>query len=139
MLEVLRAGPLTTVQDLGRPGYAHLGVPRSGALDGPALRAANLLVGNEPGAAGLEITLTGCRLRFRRPALVAVTGAPARVSPGEFGAAFEVAGEVHIGRCIRGVRTYLALAGGIDVPAGPGDPVLGHDSGPRAGHPPGAA
>ena len=117
MLEVLRAGPLTTVQDLGRPGYAHLGVPRSGALDGPALRAANLLVGNEPGAAGLEITLTGCRLRFRRPALVAVTGAPARVSPGEFGMAFEVTGEVHIGRCIRGVRTYLAVAGGIDVPA----------------------
>ena len=116
MLEVLRAGPLTTVQDLGRPGYAHLGVPRSGALDGPALRAANLLVGNEPGAAGLEITLTGCRLRFRRPALVAVTGAPARVSTGGFGVAFEVTGELHIGRCISGLRTYLAVAGGIDVP-----------------------
>jgi len=120
---VLRAGPLTTVQDLGRPGYAHLGVPRSGALDEPALRAANRLVGNEPGAAGLEITLTGCRLRFRRPALVAVTGAPAAVSVGAFGTAFEVTGELHIGRCIRGVRTYLAVAGGIDLP-----PVLGSRS-----------
>jgi biotin-dependent carboxylase-like uncharacterized protein len=121
MLEVLRAGPLTTVQDLGRPGYAHLGVPRSGALDEPALRAANRLVGNDPGAAGLEITLTGCRLRLRRPALVALTGAPARVradgGDAPFGAALEVAGELHIGRCIRGVRTYLAIAGGIDVPA----------------------
>jgi biotin-dependent carboxylase-like uncharacterized protein len=121
MLEVLRAGPLTTVQDLGRPGYAHLGVPRSGALDEPALRAANRLVGNEPGAAGLEITLTGCRLRFRRPALVAVTGAAAAVRvdgrDAPFGAALEVTGELHIGRCIRGVRTYLGIAGGVDVPA----------------------
>src|SRR6266581_4251957 len=74
MLEVLAAGPLTTIQDLGRPGYAHLGVPRSGALDEPALRAGNRLVGNEPGAAGLEITVTGCRLRLRRPATVAVAG-----------------------------------------------------------------
>ena len=51
MIEVLRAGPLTTVQDLGRPGLAHMGVPRSGALDEPALRLANRLVGNPPGAA----------------------------------------------------------------------------------------
>ena len=77
MITVLRAGPLSTVQDLGRPGYAHLGVPRSGALDGPALRLANQLVGNPPEAAGLEITLMGCRLRFEEPALAAVTGAAA--------------------------------------------------------------
>src|SRR5207249_3181055 len=104
MLEVLRAGPLTTVQDLGRPGYAHLGVPHSGALDEPALRAANALVGNDSGAAGLEITLTGCVLRCHAPALVAVTGAPAtvQVDGGEvsFGVAVPVpAGTtVHIGR-----------------------------------------
>lgn len=141
ILEVLRAGPLTTVQDLGRPGFAHLGVPRSGALDLPALRAANALVGNDSGAvgavgaagpagaAGLEITLTGCRLRFTAPAVIAVTGAPAQVRLDDvevpFGALVEVpaGGTVHIGRTVRGVRTYLAVAGGIDVP-----PVLGSRS-----------
>jgi len=129
MLEVLAAGPLTTIQDLGRPGYAHLGVPRSGALDEPALRAANRLVGNEPGAAGLEITLTGCRLRLRRAATVAVTGAPApvRVDGAEAGfgepVGVNTGSTVHIGRCIRGVRSYFAIGGGIDVP-----PVLGSRS-----------
>jgi biotin-dependent carboxylase-like uncharacterized protein len=129
MLEVLRAGPLTTVQDLGRPGYAQLGVPRSGALDQPALRAANALVGNDSGAAGLEVTLTGCVLRFGVATLVAVTGAPAAVrldgAPVPFGAAVRVAtgSTVHIGRTERGVRSYLAVAGGVAVP-----PVLGSRS-----------
>lgn len=129
MIEVLRAGPLTTVQDLGRPGLAHLGVPGSGALDQPALRLANRLVGNPPGAAGLEITLTGCVLRLRTPAVVAVTGAHARVTvAGEvvaFAAAVPVpaGAEVHIGRAVAGVRTYLAVSGGVDVP-----PVLGSRS-----------
>ncbi|MCW3840244.1 biotin-dependent carboxyltransferase family protein [Micromonospora yasonensis] len=75
MIEVVRAGALTTVQDQGRPGYAHLGVPRSGALDPAALRLANRLVGNPETAAGLEITLTGCDLRFPRSVTVALTGA----------------------------------------------------------------
>jgi biotin-dependent carboxylase-like uncharacterized protein len=129
VLEVLRAGPLTTVQDLGRPGYAHLGVPRSGALDTPALCAANALVGNDSGAAGLEVTLTGCVLRTVGPVMMAVTGAPAVVTLDgvevPFGAPFEAGtGEtVHIGRTISGVRTYVAVAGGIDVP-----PVLGSRS-----------
>jgi biotin-dependent carboxylase-like uncharacterized protein len=129
MLEVLRAGPLTTVQDLGRPGYAHLGVPCSGALDQPALRAANALVGNDSGAAGLEVTLTGCRLRFRVAATVALTGAPAALTvdgvAATFGTAVEVGADttVHIGRAERGVRSYLAVAGGIDV-----SPVLGSRS-----------
>ena len=70
LIEVLRAGALTTVQDLGRPGWAHLGVPRSGALDPAALRLANRLVGNPEHAAGLEITLTGCTLRLTRAATV---------------------------------------------------------------------
>ncbi|HEX5595524.1 MAG TPA: allophanate hydrolase subunit 2 family protein, partial [Micromonosporaceae bacterium] len=62
MIEIIRAGALTTVQDLGRPGWAHLGVPRSGALDVPALLRANQLVGNPAGHAALETTLTGCAL-----------------------------------------------------------------------------
>ncbi|WP_435818971.1 biotin-dependent carboxyltransferase family protein [Micromonospora chersina] len=79
VIEVLRAGALTTVQDQGRPGWAHLGVPRSGALDPAALRLANRLVGNPEHAAGLEITLTGCELRFTRAVTVALTGAPVDV------------------------------------------------------------
>jgi biotin-dependent carboxylase-like uncharacterized protein len=125
-IEVVRAGALTTVQDLGRPGWAHLGVPRSGALDEPALRRANRLVGNPEGAAGLEITLTGCALRLPAGGTVAVTGAPARVrvagQPVDPGVAVPVpAGAlVEIGPARRGVRTYLGIAGGVDVP-----PVLG--------------
>ncbi len=76
-LAVVRAGALTTVQDRGRPGHAHVGVPRSGALDAPAAALVNRLVGNPPGAAVLETTLTGCALRPRCPVTVAVGGAPA--------------------------------------------------------------
>jgi biotin-dependent carboxylase-like uncharacterized protein len=122
MIEILRAGPLTTVQDLGRPGLAHLGVPRSGALDEPALRLANRLVGNPPDAAGLEVTLTGCLLRPRADAVIAVTGARAdlRVAgePADFAAPIRApaGADVHIGRARDGVRSYLAVSGGIDVP-----------------------
>ena len=129
MITVVRPGPLTTSQDLGRPGYAHLGVPRSGALDQPALRRANALVGNAAEAAGLETTLLGCALRFEVTASVAVTGADAIVRvdrrPVPTGEAIEVpAGAVlDIGRAQRGVRSYLAVSGGIDV-----EPVLGSRS-----------
>ncbi|WP_374102251.1 biotin-dependent carboxyltransferase family protein [Micromonospora sp. U21] len=122
-IEVLRAGALTTVQDLGRPGWAHLGVPRSGALDPAALRLANRLVGNPEQAAGLEITLTGCVLRLTRATTVAVTGAevPIRAGdrPGDTGRPLTVpAGTVlRIGPARRGLRSWLAVAGGIDVPA----------------------
>ncbi|MEU4535824.1 biotin-dependent carboxyltransferase family protein [Streptosporangium sp. NPDC023825] len=75
MIEVIAPGPYATVQDLGRPGYAHLGVPRSGAADEPSLRLANRLVGNPEGAAGIELTLGGARLRLTAGAWVAVTGA----------------------------------------------------------------
>ncbi|GAA0682497.1 biotin-dependent carboxyltransferase family protein [Kitasatospora atroaurantiaca] len=121
-LQVVRAGPLTTVQDLGRRGVAHLGVPRAGALDEPALRAANRLVGNAPGAAGLETTLGGVALRATAAAVVAVTGAPAPVRvagrPAAWGAPVGVpAGAVvEIGAATYGVRSYLAVAGGIAVP-----------------------
>jgi biotin-dependent carboxylase-like uncharacterized protein len=128
VITVVRPGPLTTVQDLGRPGYAHLGVPRSGALDSVAWRRANALTGNPPEAAGLETTLMGCALRFDVAARVAVTGAVARVRIDEEAVAGEVfdvpAGAVlDIGRATRGVRSYLAVAGGIDV-----EPVLGSRS-----------
>ncbi|MGC4760457.1 biotin-dependent carboxyltransferase family protein [Micromonospora trifolii] len=125
-IEVLSAGALTTVQDLGRPGWAHLGVPRSGALDPGALRLANRLVGNPEHAAGLEITLTGCTLRLTRAATVAVTGAEVPVQPGarpgDTGRPLSVpAGTVlRIGPAWRGVRSWLAVSGGIDV-----SPVLG--------------
>jgi KipI family sensor histidine kinase inhibitor len=81
-VQVLQPGPLTTVQDLGRAGLAHLGVPGSGAADAASLRLANNLVGNDASAAGLEVTLGRLSLRFDAAAMVAVTGAaaPVRVS-----------------------------------------------------------
>ncbi|MFG2056458.1 biotin-dependent carboxyltransferase family protein [Micromonospora sp. NPDC048930] len=147
VIHVLRAGALTTVQDQGRPGYAHLGVPRSGALDPAALRLANRLVGNPATAAGLEITLTGCDLRFTRAVTVALTGAevdvriepppagrasradpappggrPVERRPGDVGRPLSLpAGAVlRIGPARTGLRTWLAVSGGIAV-----EPVLG--------------
>ena len=116
MITVLRAGPLTTVQDLGRPGLAQLGVPRPGAADLPALRLANRLVGNPEGAAGLETTLLGCTLRFGTGRWVALTGAPV---PAPMGVPFRVpaGGTLEIGTALAGLRTYLAVGGGLAVPA----------------------
>ncbi|HLM37938.1 MAG TPA: biotin-dependent carboxyltransferase family protein [Gaiellaceae bacterium] len=124
MIEVLAAGPLTTVQDRGRPGWAHLGVPPSGAADPQALALGNRLVGNDTGAAGLEATLSGPRLRFRAVALVALTGAETEASI-EPNRPFEIsAGEVlELGRFLNGVRAYVSVRGGIDV-----EPVLGSRS-----------
>jgi biotin-dependent carboxylase-like uncharacterized protein len=131
MITIVRSGPLTTVQDLGRPGWAHLGVPRSGALDGPALRHANRLVGNPDGAAGLETTLLGCAFRPDAATTIAVTGAAATIRVdgtligASSGAVIDVpAGAlVDVGRATVGVRSYVAFAGGIDV-----DEVLGSRS-----------
>ncbi|MEP9380840.1 biotin-dependent carboxyltransferase family protein [Nocardioides sp. KR10-350] len=128
-LEVLAAGVLTTVQDAGRPGYAHLGVPRAGALDAPAAALANRLVGNEPSAAVLEVTLGGLRVRSDAGLWVAVTGALASVTVG--GAArghgraewLPAGGVLEIGVPATGVRSYVAVAGGIAV-----EPVLGSRS-----------
>jgi biotin-dependent carboxylase-like uncharacterized protein len=121
-IEVVKPGLSTTVQDLGRPGWYHLGIPISGAMDRQSLRAANLLVGNDEGAATLEITFLGPELRFTRAALVAVTGA--ELPPKVDGAArptwtaFRVeAGETLSFDFLKaGARAYLAVAGGIDVP-----------------------
>ncbi|MEV1082563.1 biotin-dependent carboxyltransferase family protein [Streptomyces sp. NPDC050211] len=128
-LVVVRAGALTTVQDRGRPGHAHLGVPRSGALDGPAAALVNRLVGNPPEAAVLETTLNGCAVRPRSTVTAAVGGAPCPVTvdgrPVAWGAPVRIpAGSVlDIGSAVSGVRSYLAVAGGITV-----DPVLGSRS-----------
>ncbi|MEU5683428.1 allophanate hydrolase [Streptomyces venezuelae] len=128
-LAVVRAGALTTVQDLGRPGHAHLGVPRSGALDPPAARLVNRLVGNPSDAAVLETTLDGCAVRPRRTVTVAVGGAPCPVAvdgrPAPWGAPVRVpAGAlVDIGSAVSGVRCYVAFDGGVSV-----DPVLGSRS-----------
>jgi biotin-dependent carboxylase-like uncharacterized protein len=129
VIAVVRPGLLTTVQDLGRIGYAHLGVARSGALDPAALTRANRLLGNPDGAAGLETTLNGVAVRAESPTTVAVTGAPAPVTvdgqPVEFGVAHELpAGAVlDVGTAGSGVRSYLAFAGGVTVA-----PVLGSRS-----------
>ncbi|MFI9275438.1 biotin-dependent carboxyltransferase family protein [Kitasatospora sp. NPDC052896] len=124
MLLVEHPGPLTTVQDLGRRGVAHLGVPRAGALDRPAHRAANRLVGNPPGAATLETTMGGVALRaLGAPVLVAVTGAPCGVRvddrPAAWGAAVLVppGARLDVGPADVGVRCYLAVRGGFAPPA----------------------
>lgn len=121
-IEVLAPGALTTVQDLGRPGWGHIGVPRSGAADRPALVLANRLVGNQDGAAALETTLSGPRLRFDGPAELALTGAPVQARVGERVVAMnesfriEAGDELRVGTARVGLRTYLAFAGGIDAP-----------------------
>jgi biotin-dependent carboxylase-like uncharacterized protein len=120
--EVKKPGLATTVQDLGRPGYYHLGIPLSGAMDQEALIAANLLVGNDEGAAGLEMVFMGPDLLFHHDALVAVTGAelPPKVegTPQATWTTFTVkAGQTLSFDYLRkGARAYLAIAGGIDVP-----------------------
>ncbi|WP_217167945.1 biotin-dependent carboxyltransferase family protein [Streptomyces sp. AC512_CC834] len=125
-LTTVRCGALTTVQDSGRPGHAHLGVPLSGALDAPAMRLANRLLGNDPGAAVLETTLTGCVLRPDRDITAVVGGAPCPVTvdgrPAAWGAPVRVpAGAVlEVGAVTAGVRSYVAVAGGIAA-----EPVLG--------------
>jgi len=114
-VEVVSPGLLTTVQDLGRPGLAHLGVPPSGAADPVAYELGNRLVGNQAGAAALEATLDGPVLRFDRPTMVALTGATAQDVR-----RVEV---LDVGRCAGGARTYIAVRGGIDV-----EPTLGSRS-----------
>jgi antagonist of KipI len=120
--EVLDAGGLTTVQDLGRYGFQRYGVPVSGAMDAFALRVANLLVGNGEGDAGLEMTLAGPQLLCLANTVVAVTGGDLQPRLDDGAApmweAFPVAaGSVLSFRGRRtGARGYLGVAGGLDVP-----------------------
>jgi biotin-dependent carboxylase-like uncharacterized protein len=121
-IEIISPGPLTTIQDLGRPGWAHIGVPRSGAADRASLKLANRLVGNEEGAAALETTLAGPRLRFNGDARVALTGAQVNARIGDRPAPMNTAIQVRDGESLKignartGMRTYIAFAGGIEVP-----------------------
>ena len=129
-LEIMRTGPLALIQDLGRPGLAHIGVTRSGAADRPAHLLANRLVANPAGHATVEITLGGFAARVLDGSVdIAVTGADAQavVDRVPFGA--NSIRRVHVGQVISlsapisGMRTYLAVRGGIAV-----DPVLGSRS-----------
>lgn len=123
LIEVLRPGLLTTVQDRGRFGFQKFGVPVSGGVDETALRMANVLVGNPQRAAALEMTALGPQLRFLADAIVALTGAEVEGDldggPVPWYRSFQVrAGQVlDVRACTRGLRAYLAIAGGIEVPA----------------------
>jgi biotin-dependent carboxylase-like uncharacterized protein len=123
VIEVERAGLCDLVVDRGRPGYAHLGVPRGGAADPQALAAANRLVGNDVDAAGLEIAFNGPALRFPRGAVLAITGA--RFASGRSSGAAVAwnetlvlqAGEtLELGTVLEGCRCWVAIRGGVAVP-----------------------
>jgi len=128
-LEIREVGPQVTVQDLGRPGHAHLGVPHSGALDAPAHRLANRLVGNDESAATLECLGGQLSFRTRTAVTIAVTGARVPVTVDgrgqDWGNAVSVSAEslVELGTVTEGLRAYLAVSGGVEV-----EPVLGSRS-----------
>lgn len=128
-LRIVTPGLFTTVQDLGRVGYQREGVPAGGAMDRLALRVGNLLVGNDEGDAALETTLLGPAIGFDEETLIAVTGADSGVTVdghpvAPYHPALVRAGAtLHCSREIRGCRTYVAIAGGVDVP-----PVFGSRS-----------
>jgi biotin-dependent carboxylase-like uncharacterized protein len=122
MIRVRSPGPLTCVQDLGRPGLAHLGVPAAGAVDRRAFGLANRLVGNPPGAAALEVTLAGPELEWEAGGWLALTGGRVETlldgRPVPMDVAVRVAAGqlLAVGTVTSGLRAYLAVRGGIDVP-----------------------
>lgn len=128
-LEVLATGPQVLLEDRGRPGYGHLGITTSGALDRAALALGNRLVGNHPDAAGLEVLLGGLTVRATADVLIAVTGAPAPLRIGNRPVALyepvrlTAGAELTLGQPVRGLRSYLSVAGGIDA-----EPMLGSRS-----------
>jgi antagonist of KipI len=121
-LIVERAGFLISVQDLGRTGFREFGVSSGGALDSFGLRVANLLVGNDESAAGLEITLGGLQLRFEDERVVAWCGGEFDVRigstalPSGHAAHVQAGKRLKFGRLQIGCRAWLAVSGGIDVP-----------------------
>ncbi|MBZ9775797.1 biotin-dependent carboxyltransferase family protein [Mesorhizobium sp. CO1-1-8] len=126
MIEILTTGLLNTVQDLGRPGHLALGVSHGGGMDRQALAIANLMLGNDPSAAGIEVALHPFRLRAHIDTAVAITGADCAVRVGDrpcppWWAMTIRAGETLVLEAPRtGARSYIAFAGGIDLP-----PVMG--------------
>ncbi|MGQ3054952.1 MAG: biotin-dependent carboxyltransferase family protein, partial [Roseateles sp.] len=123
MIEILRAGPLTTVQDLGRPGWRDRGLSRCGALDDLALQWGNLLVGNAPGAAGLEFTLGPARLRLNADCCIAVTGTDTEATLDGQPLRPWWRQHVRAGQTLQlaapheRMRSYVVISGGIAVPA----------------------
>lgn len=134
MLEILRIAPLSSVQDAGRCAWRHLGVPQSGPLDHWSHAVANVLVGNEPDAAAIEIGGGRSELRFHGPALVAITGARTPIHIGGVSIplwrplAVTAGTVVTIEPALVGARSYLAVAGGWMTPM-----VLGSRSGMTRG------
>ena len=129
MIDVLQTGPLNTVQDLGRFGYRNIGVTSSGAMDKLALTVGNLLLGNEDGAAALEVQTFPFRLRFEKDTAVAITGADcgARLDgqplPPWWAMPVSKGQVLELTTPIRSARAYLCVSGGIDV-----EPVMGSRS-----------
>jgi biotin-dependent carboxylase-like uncharacterized protein len=121
MLEVVRPGLLTTIQDAGRFGWYHIGMPPSGAMDQFSFRAGNLLVGNDQGAAALETTFLGPDLRAAADVTVAVTGAPVELRingtpvPMWVALALRAGDKLQCGQAMAGVRSYVCVGGGIEV------------------------
>jgi len=126
---VERAGFVTSVQDVGRTGFREFGVSSGGALDPFGLRVANLMVGNDEGAAGLEITLGGLQLRFENDRVVAWCGGDfdvrigSRILPAGHAGTVSAGEKLKIGAPKTGCRSWLSISGGIDV-----EPVLGSRS-----------
>ncbi|WP_222195894.1 biotin-dependent carboxyltransferase family protein [Modestobacter italicus] len=119
-LTVLATGPLTTVQDLGRPGQAALGIGRSGVCDRASAALANRLLGNPADAAVLEVTFGGLAVRAEADLLVVTTGARCPGAPHAAPVVLRRGQELRLGTPVSGLRTYLAVRGGITV-----EPVLG--------------
>ena len=120
VLTVVEAGALTTVQDFGRLGQAALGIGRSGCCDRGAHRLANALVGNHPTLATLEVTLGGLVLTTDEDVVVVTTGARCPGAPHLAPTHLRAGRELRLGIPPSGLRTYVAVRGGVDV-----DPVLG--------------
>ncbi len=123
MIEIVRAGPLATVQDLGRHAWRDRGVSRCGALDDVALAAGNLLLGNAADAAGLEFTLGGATLRFHADGWIALTGTDAEASldgrplrPG-WRCAVRAGQQLQLAAPRERMRSYVCMSGGIATPA----------------------
>lgn len=114
-LRVLSAGPLTTVQDEGRPGYASWGVSPSGACDRASYRLGNRLLGNPAGTASLEVTVGGLVVRAERPLTLAVTGARCPSAPWNAPFSVTTGQVVGLGTPAAGLRSYLAVRGGVDT------------------------
>ncbi len=122
MIEIIKPGILSSVQDTGRRGLRHLGVGLSGAMDALALRLANIMVGNPEDAAGIEVTFGGFSCRFESDCVFTVSGAVSdikldgRLIPGWHTWVAKAGQVVEISAPSAGMRSYLAVAGGIDVP-----------------------